>query len=109
MKTKSKIKNTEELFVVTMYRWGCRENHSYILGTFKSAKRATTAMSDEEIDRGGKYFGEITITPINKKLDEDDFKSIFSLHKPVCSNCEKRTCIFKKYGGGYGNNSKQSK
>jgi hypothetical protein len=45
------------IYVVTMYRWGNREKHSYVLGVLGSLKLAKYAMKIEEESRGGKYEG----------------------------------------------------
>lgn len=43
-----------------MYRWGSRENHSYILGVWKDLDAACKAADLEEENRGGKYSALIT-------------------------------------------------
>lgn len=48
----------ETLYVVTMYRWGDYENHSYVLGVFSSYDRAYEGRRADEIYRGGKYEGK---------------------------------------------------
>ena len=47
------------IYVVTMYRWGSRENHSYIVWVGTSRKLALKAGDDEEYERGGKYSSEV--------------------------------------------------
>ncbi|MCS3766619.1 hypothetical protein HNP12_000667 [Aeromonas hydrophila] len=44
-----------DVFVTTMYRWGDREAHSYVVGVFSSDKVALAAGRREERNRGGKY------------------------------------------------------
>ena len=46
-------------YVVTMYRWGNRENHSYFLGIFKDKDKATEAGISHSYYRGGKYDPEV--------------------------------------------------
>ena len=48
------------VYVVTMYRYGDREKHSYVLGVFSTAEMAKKWGEDDEIFRGGKYKHEIT-------------------------------------------------
>jgi hypothetical protein len=43
------------IYVVTMYRWGSRGNHSYLLGTYRSLKEAIAAAEIEVENRAGKY------------------------------------------------------
>lgn len=53
------IKNNT-VYVVTMYRWGDRECHSYVLGVFSTKTKATKAGDIEQEYRGGnKYYPEI--------------------------------------------------
>jgi len=48
------------VYVVTMYRYGDREKHSYVLGVFTSKDMAKKWGEDEEIFRGNKYKYDIT-------------------------------------------------
>lgn len=50
-----------KIFVVTMYRYGDREKHSYVLGAFSNKDMAKKWGEDEEIFRGNKYKSDITI------------------------------------------------
>lgn len=45
----------KKVYVVTMYRWGCVEMHSYVLGVFTTKTKAEKAGEREQEDRGGKY------------------------------------------------------
>lgn len=47
------------VFSVTMYRFGSREKHSYILGVYSTLKIAKKAAEDGMKYRGGKYGYEI--------------------------------------------------
>lgn len=47
-------------FVVTMYRGGSNENHSYVLGVWSNKKQAEKYGYTEEAFRGGKYSPEIS-------------------------------------------------
>jgi|WetSurMetagenome_2_1015567.scaffolds.fasta_scaffold08132_7 hypothetical protein len=55
------------VYVVTMYRWGNYENHSYVLGVFDTNIKAKNAGKREEKFRGGKYFYESLLVFIGKK------------------------------------------
>jgi len=60
------------VFVVTMYRWGDRENHSYVLGVFTTKENAEKAGEAERQYRGGsKYFYEC----LEVALDSDDYEN----------------------------------
>lgn len=46
-------------YVVTMYRWGVRGNHSYVIGVYHNEQDAISAGENEAYDRGGKYEYEV--------------------------------------------------
>ena len=50
----------ENVYVVTMYRYGDREKHSYVLGVWSTIKEAELFGLTEESFRGGKYKHHIT-------------------------------------------------
>ena len=47
------------IYVVTMYRWGDRECHSYVTWAGRSKSAALKAADAEEEYRGGKYNAEV--------------------------------------------------
>ena len=47
------------VYVVTAYRWGDRERHSYVVGVYSTEGAARRAAEAEEGQRGGKYECEI--------------------------------------------------
>lgn len=47
------------IYIVTAYRWGQRDNHSYVVGAWDSLRRAKAAARAEFHDRGGKYGVEV--------------------------------------------------
>lgn len=57
------------IYVVTAYRWGQRDNHSYVVSAETSLERAKTVAQYEFEYRGGKYGIEIceayTEMPVN--------------------------------------------
>lgn len=57
--TMEKVDAEKTVYVVTAYRWGNRENHSYIVGAFTDLDKANEIADDEEDHRGGKYECEI--------------------------------------------------
>ena len=56
----------EHVFIVTMYRWGNRANHHYILLITRSEISAREAALEEEMQRGGKYESEILEVPMEQ-------------------------------------------
>jgi len=52
-------KGDELVYIVTMYRYGDREKHSYVLGAFSTENNARERGELEKDYRGGKYEPEI--------------------------------------------------
>jgi hypothetical protein len=48
-----------KIYVVTMYRYGNKQNDSYVLGAFSKKQKAFDEADAEEAYRGGKYSGEV--------------------------------------------------
>jgi len=49
-----------KIYVVTMYRWGDNENHSYVVGAFVDDLDKAVQLGHEVMEyRGGKYEPEI--------------------------------------------------
>ena len=56
-----KIKESKnEIFVVTMYRYGDHDKHSYILGVWSTKSLAELYGKNEEVWRNNKYVAETT-------------------------------------------------
>ncbi len=51
--------NKNKIYVITMYKWGERINHSYVLGVYTKKALAISEADKEEQDRAGKYMSEI--------------------------------------------------
>lgn len=60
------------VFVTTMYRYGDREKHSYVLGVWSSSEVAMQAGQTEALWRAGKYEPEVT----EWKVDANEFDDI---------------------------------
>lgn len=58
------------VYVVTMYRFGDREKHSYVTGVYSKKQGAINAGEMEEVIRGGKYKPDITEWIIDGKYKE---------------------------------------
>ena len=55
-----------EVYTVTMYRWGSREDHSYVFGVYDDEMLALKAAEKEQMYRGGnKYFPEVIKYELN--------------------------------------------
>jgi hypothetical protein len=71
------MKKQKFMYVVTMYRWGSREAHSYVLGVFQKKYAAIKAGISEYDYRGcGKYEPEILEIPIDKYEKNFEYKTI---------------------------------
>ena len=69
-----------------MYRWGFRENHSYVLYAGFSKHQAIVTGSTEQISRGDKYSPEVVeFTPGDVKTN----KVVYSLEQNPDFKCEK--------------------
>jgi hypothetical protein len=67
----------KKYYIVTMYRWGERDKHSYVLGVYnKKAKAQDEAQKEKEYRGGNKYYPEILECDIN---DTMKFKEILKL------------------------------
>jgi len=57
------------VYVVTMYRYGDHEKHSYVLGVYSTRENANHWGSMEENYRGGKYKYEIAACIIDSNIE----------------------------------------
>jgi hypothetical protein len=60
------MEETKVSFVVSAFRWGKRENHSYVVGVFTDISKAIAAANSEVEYRGGKYACVIELFETNK-------------------------------------------
>lgn len=61
----------KSVYLVTMYRFGDRERHSYTIGIFTTKSKAQRAAEIEESYRGGKYTAEILRIFLNSYYDQE--------------------------------------
>jgi len=59
------------VYVVTMYRYGAHEKHSYILGVYSTREAAFSAGKDEEYGRAAKYSAEVTEWVVDGEVSND--------------------------------------
>lgn len=71
------MKRKKHVYIVTMYRWGNRNNHSYVLGAYNNKDRAITYGVTEEGWRGGKYKCEVIKTVLNIDNQEETQETVF--------------------------------
>lgn len=74
---------SKPVYVVTMYRWGDRECHSYVLGVFSTKTKACKAAQAEKDFRGGnKYYPEVLEVPVDfEREGVGSFKVILELER----------------------------
>lgn len=65
------MKNTE-IYIVTAYRWGDRESHSYNLGVFQKKHKAKKVADEHSMYRGGKYACVVDSCILNHFNNGDD-------------------------------------
>lgn len=60
------------IYVVTGYRWGLRDDHSYVVAVDPDFDKATQLAREELEYRGGKYAMEITRHQIGERCGGDN-------------------------------------
>jgi hypothetical protein len=58
------------VYVVTAYRWGDKELHSYVVGVSRDERKAIAMAKSEESYRGGKYYCEVLEWELDEELDK---------------------------------------
>ena len=61
------------IYVVQAYRWGNRENHSYVVGVYDTKEQAILAADKDEESRGIKYNRAIISTSLNERHNIESF------------------------------------
>ena len=69
------------IYVVTAYRFGDRELHSYVVGAFDVAEKAIKHAKLETEWRGGKYECEVRSMELNDSLKYKNFNVVLDLPK----------------------------
>ena len=70
-----------KIYVVTAYRWGDREEHSYVVGVFDNEENAIKQAKLETEWRGGKYECEVRSMELNDPLKYKNFNVVLALPK----------------------------
>lgn len=78
------MKNPKNYYVVTAYRWGDRNNHSYVIGVFGGKAKAIKAADAHAEYRGGKYECMVDKCIKDHYENDDNFYSemIYTTVKP---------------------------
>lgn len=61
-----------EIYIVTAYRWGDREDHSYNIGVFQDKHKAQQVAESHCEYRGGKYACVVDKCVLNHFDNDDD-------------------------------------
>ena len=62
-----------KIYVVSMYRWGDRESHSYVQGVYTKKSLAIKLAEEERVYRGGnKYYPEVLEFNTNTPKSSED-------------------------------------
>lgn len=64
-----------KVYVTTMYRFGNRDLHSYVLGVWSTRELAEAHGNNETVWRGGKYKPEVTEWTIDAN-EYDDIEEV---------------------------------
>lgn len=67
-----KMADITGVYIVTAYRFGDRNNHSYNLGVFSSMSKAVQCADDHFMYRGGKYECIVEAAIVDRFNNEDD-------------------------------------
>ena len=69
------------IYVVTAYRFGDRESHSYVVGAFDNEVTALEQAKLEREWRGGKYQCEVRSMELNVTLESKNYDIVLGLPK----------------------------
>ena len=69
------------IYVVTAYRFGDRESHSYVVGAFDNEEESLKQAKLEREWRGGKYQCEVRSMNINETLESKNYNVVLGLPK----------------------------
>jgi len=69
------------IYVVTAYRFGDRESHSYVVGAFDNEEESLKQAKLEREWRGGKYQCEVRSMELNVTLESKNYNVVLALPK----------------------------
>ena len=70
-----------KVYIVTAYRWGDREEHSYVVGVFDNKENSIKEAKLETEWRGGKYTCEVRSMELNESLKYNNYDVVLALPK----------------------------
>jgi hypothetical protein len=70
-----------KVYIVTAYRWGDREEHSYVVGVFDNEENSIKQAKLETEWRGGKYTCEVRSMELNESLKYKNYDVVLALPK----------------------------
>ncbi len=70
-----------EIYVVSAYRFGNRNNHSYVLGVYKKKAQAIKRADAHNLYRGGKYVCEVECFEVDNHNEDFEAKIIYQTDK----------------------------
>jgi len=65
------------IYIITAYRFGDKENHSYVVGAFSTKDEAIRQAKKEEEWRGGKYDCEVIVMQLNDPLKYKNYEVVY--------------------------------
>ena len=68
-----------KVYIVTAYRWGDREEHSYVVGVFDNEENSIKQAKLETEWRGGKYKCEVRSMELNESLKYKNYNVVLAL------------------------------
>jgi hypothetical protein len=69
------------VYIVTAYRFGDRESHSYVVGAFDNEEESLKQAKLEREWRGGKYECEVRSMELNESLKYKNYNVVLGLPK----------------------------
>ena len=70
------------LYAVTAYRYGMRDDHSYVVGIYSTLDLAKSAADSEVEYRGGKYGCAVVEMPLDLPNESDLGKQVYYIESP---------------------------
>ena len=67
------------VYIVTAYRFGDRESHSYVVGAFDNEEESMKQAKHEREWRGGKYECEVRSMELNESLKYKNYNVVLEL------------------------------
>ena len=79
------VKKENKIFIVTAYRWGLRDNSSWVIGSYSTLKMAKKVAKDYIGYRGGKYGCEVVESIVDKEHNPDNMNACHQVSYTECT------------------------